>query len=288
MTRRGRRRSASWSTRTVVDRRSGSGDPRTVDAGSLVQVSLLGPMEVTVAGQPLALGGPGRRALIAALALDVGSVVGVPLLLEAIWDDRPPVTATTKLQGHVCALRQGLERLGGPEAAHVVRTRSPGYVLCTPEASTDVVAFDALVREARSATLPGGAARRAAALEQGLRLWRGDACTDVSSRRVAAVAASLDEHRRRATEDLAEARLALGQHDAVIDAMQSLVRLTPYRERAWEHLISAHLGRGDLTSALAVHEQLCRILAGELGTAPGVRISRLIGAIRQSGSIAHR
>ncbi|GAA3388442.1 AfsR/SARP family transcriptional regulator [Cryptosporangium minutisporangium] len=247
-----------------------------------VKVSLLGPIEVTVAGQPLGLGGPGRRALIAALALNVGTVVGVSQLLEAIWDDRPPVTATTKLQGHVCALRQGLGRLGGSRAARVVRTRRPGYVLCAPDAATDLAAFDDLVQQARSTPLPSGAARRAAALEQALRLWRGDACTDVPSPWVAAVAASLDERRRRATEDLAEARLALGDHDAVIDAMQSLVRLTPYRERAWEHLISAHLGRGDLASALAVHEQLCRILAGDLGAAPGVRISRLIGAIRQS------
>ncbi|EXG82552.1 AfsR/SARP family transcriptional regulator [Cryptosporangium arvum] len=263
-----------------------------MSTAGLVQVSVLGPIEVTVAGQPLALGGPGRRALIATLALDVGTVVGVPRLLEAIWGDDPPATATTKLQGHVCALRQGLVRLGGPRAARVVRTRRPGYVLCAPDATTDLDAFENLVRQARNSPLPSGAARRAAALEQALLLWRGDACTDLSSPWVAAVAASLDERRRRATEDLAEARLALGEHDAVIDAMQSLVQLTPYRERAWEHLISAHLERGDFASALAVHDQLCRILAGDLGTAPGVRISRLIGAIRRpradSTSLAER
>ena len=251
---------------------------------ALVRVSVLGPIEVTVAGQPLELGGQGRRALIATLALNVGTVVGVPQLLKAIWDDDPPATATTKLQGHVCALRQGLSRLGGPKAARVVRTRRPGYVLCAPEASTDLADFEDLVQRARNSTLPAGAAQRAATLEQALLLWRGDACTDVSSPWVAAVAASLDERQRRATEDLAEARLALGEHDSVIDAMQSLVRLAPYRERAWEHLISAHLGRGDLASALAVHEKLCRILAGDLGAAPGVRISRLIGSIRESGA----
>ncbi|WP_405426731.1 hypothetical protein [Micromonospora sp. NBC_00617] len=38
--------------------------------------------------------------------------------------------------------------------------------------------------------------------------------------------------------------------------------------------------RGDIASALSTHDQLCQILAGDLGVKPGQRISRLIGIIR--------
>jgi DNA-binding SARP family transcriptional activator len=257
-----------------------------------VAVSLLGPLEVTVEGRPMAVGGPGRRALLAALALNVGTPVDVSTLITAIWDDRPPTTATTKLQGHVCALRQSLVRAAGPDAVHVLQTKPPGYVLCAHRVDTDVARFDELVREARHASLPEGAAVRARALAGALRLWRGPACADVRSAWAATVAAQLDERRWRASEDLAEARLVLGDHDAVIDAMQPVLREAPYRERAWEHLMSAHLGRGDIASALAEHERLRRLLATELGVAPGRRISRLVGLIRagaaDSASLADR
>jgi DNA-binding SARP family transcriptional activator len=248
-----------------------------------MQVRLLGPLEVTVAGHQMALGGPGRRALLAALAFNVGRPVGTGQLLEAIWDDRPPMTATTKLQSHVSALRQNMIRLGGPDAAHVLQTRAPGYVLCAHRTRTDLSLFDQLVRHAARARLPEGAALRATVLSVGLQLWRGAACTDIRSPWVAAVATSLDERRWRAMEDLAEANLVLGEQNGVIDAMVAMVREAPYRERAWEHLIEAHLARGDVASAIAAYDEVRRIFAADLGVAPGWQISRLVTLIRAAG-----
>ncbi|MEU5780504.1 AfsR/SARP family transcriptional regulator [Micromonospora lupini] len=246
-------------------------------------MSLLGPIEAAVGGQPMAIGGQGRRALLAALAFNPGTVVGVNRLVELIWDDHPPMTATTKLQGHVSALRRSLVRLGGPDAVNVLQTRPPGYLLCARLTSTDLARFDELTHRATGARLPDGAADRVAALSAALRLWRGDTCVDARSAGVAVLAASLDERRWRAMEDLAEAQLVLGDHNSVIDAMEPLVRQWPYRERAWEHLIEAHMRRGDIASALATHERLCQILAGDLGVKPGQRINRLVNIIRAAG-----
>lgn len=144
-----------------------------VNANTLLRVSLLGPIEATVGGQPMAVGGLGRRALLAALAFNLGSVVAVNRLIEVIWDDHPPATATTKLQGHVCALRRSLVRLGGPDAVNILQTRPPGYLLCARLASTDLARFDDLTQRGAGARLPEGAERRVAALSAALRLWRG-------------------------------------------------------------------------------------------------------------------
>lgn len=257
-----------------------------VNVESSLRVSLLGPLEVTVDDQPLSVGGSGRRALLAALALNVGAVVGVDRLIGFIWDDHPPMTATTKLQGHVSALRRGMARLGGPDAVNLLQTRPPGYVLCAHRTSTDLARFDELTRRGACARLPDGAEDRVASLSAALRLWRGNACVDVGSAEVAVVAASLDERRWRAMEDLAEAQLVLGDHNAVIDAMAPLVRQWPYRERAWEHLIEAHMRRGDVASALAVHDQLCHILATDLGVGPGQRICRLVSMMRAGTGVS--
>lgn len=208
-----------------------------MNANTLLRVSLLGPLEATVGGQPMAIGGLGRRALLAALAFNLDTVVGVNRLVEVIWDDHPPATATTKLQGHVWALRRSLVRLGGPDAVNVLQTRPPGYVLCADRTSTDLARFDELTQRAAGARLPEEAAGRVAALSAALRLWRGDTCVDARTAGVAVLAASLDERRWRAMEDLAQAQLVLGDHNSVIDAMEPLVRQWPYRERAWEHLI---------------------------------------------------
>ncbi|GGN63996.1 hypothetical protein GCM10010112_23760 [Actinoplanes lobatus] len=248
-----------------------------------VRVSLLGPLEVTVAGHPMtAIGGPGRRALLTALSLGLGTTLSVPELLEAIWDDRPPMTATTKLQGHICALRQTLAGFG---AADALQTKPPGYVLCRHRVTTDLVRHDELIRRARDAGLP----ERAELLRTALSMWRGaSACADLRSAWAAGVTHALDERRWRVMEDLAEADLALGDPAAAIDAMESLVRQAPYRERAWEHLMAAHLERGDIAAALAVHDRLSRTLASGLGVAPGHRIAHLIDTVRSRSATAHR
>lgn len=251
-----------------------------VNVDPSLRVSLLGPLEVTVDGQPMTVGGSGRRALLAALALNLGTVVGVDRLIGFIWDDHPPMTAMTKLHGHVSALRRGMTRLGRLDGVNLLQTRPPGYVLCAHLTSTDLARFDELTRRGAGVRLPEGAKDRVAALSAALRLWRGNACVDVGSAEVAVVAAALDERRWRAMEDLAEAQLVLGDHNAVIDAMEPLVRQWHYRERAWEHLLEAHMGRGDIASALAVHDRLCHILATDLGVSPGQRISRLVSMMR--------
>jgi DNA-binding SARP family transcriptional activator len=246
-----------------------------------VLVSLLGPLELTVAGRSVPVGGPGRQALLVALALEVGRVVTVHEIFEAIWDDRPPATALTKLHGHVCALRRDLAQAAGPDGAAALQTKASGYVLCSHRATTDLLRFDRLLCAAATA-VPGDAKERAARLSAALALWRGPACGGVASTRLAAAVTRLDERRWRATEDLSLAQLALGDDNGAIAALEWLVEQVPYRERAWELLLRVHLRRGDTWSARAAYEQLAHVLDTGLGVAPGERIGRLMAG-RPSG-----
>jgi DNA-binding SARP family transcriptional activator len=63
-----------------------------------------------------------ERTLLATLLLRSGQVV-TSALIEALWDDAPPVTARDSVQGHVRQLR----RLLGPAGGRII-ARAPGYL----------------------------------------------------------------------------------------------------------------------------------------------------------------
>src|SRR5262245_39602111 len=105
---------------------------------------ILGPLEVTADGRPVVVGGRKLRALLALLLLDGGRVVSTDRILDSLWGEHPPRTATTSLQNFVSQLR----KLLGPG---VVETKTPGYRLRIPPAELDVNRFRALVDEARTA-----------------------------------------------------------------------------------------------------------------------------------------
>jgi DNA-binding SARP family transcriptional activator len=236
-----------------------------------VRAALLGPLRLTVGAGEVRLGGQGRRTVVAMLALHAGSVVGTDRLIDALWGEQPPMTAATKLQGHICGLRRELGRLGC-DASAVLLTTAPGYLLSDQLVRTDVAEFERLTRAAAQTPDPAAVA---ALLEPALLLWRGAACSGVLSARVVAVAAGLDDRRARARESLAEARLALGRVDVALDDMNRLVLDQPYRERAWEIVMRCHIARRDTAAALATYHRVSHLLVAELGVRPGGQLRAL-------------
>ena len=58
-----------------------------------VALSLLGPLEATVDGTPVPLGGPRQRAVLARLAITGSDVVPLERLVDELWDGDPPASA---------------------------------------------------------------------------------------------------------------------------------------------------------------------------------------------------
>ena len=125
---------------------------------------MLGPLEVVVGEEPVALT-RGARELLAVLLIKVGSVVPAEAAADALWGDDQPGNPQAALHTQVSRLRDVLEpdrRRGEP--AKVVVTRAPGYSLVFNEGAVDAEIFRRLVEEA-SAILevdPTGAAARCA------------------------------------------------------------------------------------------------------------------------------
>ena len=73
-----------------------------------LDIRLLGPITAERDGEPVSLGGPRQRAVLARLALVVGQVVTVDRLVDDVWAGDPPATAVNTLQSYVSLLRRAL------------------------------------------------------------------------------------------------------------------------------------------------------------------------------------
>ncbi len=241
---------------------------------TVVEVRLLGPLEVGVDGRPLEVRRQKQRALLALLALRAGEVVPTDRLVDELWGDEPPKAAVGSLQNFVSELRKML-------GADVLVTRSPGYVLDIPRDAVDVHRFERIVREAGNAAPE----QRAASLREALALWRGPALADVQLEdAMVAEAARLEESRLAAWEDRLEAELELGRQSQVVGELESLVAKHPLRERPVGLLMLALYRGGRQADALDAYRRARETLVDELGIDPSPELQRLEQAILRQDS----
>jgi DNA-binding SARP family transcriptional activator len=224
----------------------------------MVEFAILGPLEARAEGEPLALGGPKQRALLAALLLDAGRVVSLDRLVEMLWSGAPPATATASLQNFIAQLRKAL----GTDA---IETRPPGYVIRLEPEQLDAARVRGLVDEARASE----PARRAELLDEALGLWRGEPLAEFRYEAFAQEEiARLEEFRLTLLEERAEARLAIGEHAALVSDLEALVRAHPLRERLRAQLMLGLYRAGRQADALEVYRQGRERLVEELGLEP--------------------
>src|SRR3982751_1714406 len=132
----------------------------------LLEFRLLGPVEAVIDGRPVPLPAAKPRALLAILLLDRNRVVPVGRLIDELWGEEPPETATKALQGYVSQLRKAL-------GADRLLTKPPGYSLRVEEGELDLDRFDQLVREGRELLGAGDWKAAAKRFDEALELWRG-------------------------------------------------------------------------------------------------------------------
>ena len=249
-----------------------------------MEFRILGSMEALDEARPLALPVGRGRALLALLVLHVGEAVSAERLIDELWGEHPPATASTVVQGHVSRLRQVLEPgrdKGDPST--ILRTVATGYLLAIEPDAVDANRFKRLRDQAHDATLTV----RSAMLADALRLWRGPALADFTYEPFAQRAiTALEELRLAALEERIEADLALGRHGELAPEVEQLIGAHPFRERLRGHLILALYRAGRQVDALEAYQDARAALVEELGIEPGPALQELQQAIlRQDPSL---
>ena len=210
-----------------------------------MDIRVLGPLEVRIDREPVALGGPRPRAVLADLIVHLGTVVSTDRLIDDLWGSEPPATAQAVVQNAIARLRKSL---GATAIARV----GPGYVLTVDPGSIDGHRFERLVRDAR----PLPPAERARALHDALALWRGPPFTEFTfATFLDAEIERLDELRLVALELRLEAEIELGLYDAAAAELAALAAQEPVRERLRRLQMVALHRSGRTQEALDVYEQ---------------------------------
>ena len=214
-----------------------------------MRVAVLGPVAVWQAGQPIDLGGPKPRTLLAALALHAGRAVPPDRIIELIWSGRPPAAAMASLQTYVAKLRQGLDPTRASRTpSTVLVTSAAGYALHVPDDALDARQFGAAVERAHRLLPrtpnalpqpPDGIGVQSltelrGVISQALSLWRDVPYPELPDDDTAAAErARLQGLRLLAVEDLALVRIALGEETAVAGDVQAAIAEHPLRESLW-------------------------------------------------------
>src|SRR5690606_19858378 len=157
------------------------------------------------------LGGRKQRTVLAALLLEAGRAVPPHRLIDRVWGEAPPPRAESSLQAYVSHLRRALqpERRRGARPEALVPDPG-GYRMAVAPDDLDVTRFEALCATGAAALAAGDAPAAVEALDRALALW-GPLLPELAHEPWVVEAASrLDSLRAGATEQAAEARLALG------------------------------------------------------------------------------
>lgn len=205
--------------------------------------------------------------MLAVLATQVGRVVPLEQLVDAIWGEDPPDRARDAIYTYVSTLRRALAV--GTDTEIIVRTGG-GYRLDIASAKIDLHLFARETAVARRARAENKHAQAAAHFAAALGLWRGSALGGAQGTWAENERARLDELRIAALEDRVDADLAMCRGEAIVAELAAAVGEHPLRERLRAQLMLALSQSGRQADALECYNEGRRVLLDELGLEPGV------------------
>ena len=234
-----------------------------------MEFAVLGEVRASRAGQPIALGGPQQRRLLAVLLANTPRSVALERIIEVMWDDSPPDGARRTTMSYISRLRGAL----GPDRVDLVDT---GYRLVVADSEVDADRFERLVEQSRVAP----PTEAITLLDQALGLWQGPCFGEFSvSWWAIPMASRLEEMRLSAEEERIDVLLAIDRIEQATAQLELLTAAHPLRPGFTERLMRASAIAGREAEALRAMSTYRRHLAEETGLDPPaalVELERLI------------
>ncbi|MEU2393555.1 BTAD domain-containing putative transcriptional regulator [Streptomyces sp. NPDC007369] len=225
-----------------------------------LQFDVFGPLTVRRAGKLLEIPQAKHRVVLASLLLRAGRTLTAEELIQQLWGGEPPLTARKTLQGYIARLRKVL-------GADAVVSRGSGYAIEAGGGRLDLDRFNSLLKKAEECTEPAGRARL---FREAMDQTKGTPLVDIPSEYLQqGDGAALLERWLNATENWADAEMAVGRYAEVLPRLRALVSEHPFRESAWGRLMTALYKAGRQGEALSTYQEARRLLSRELGVEPG-------------------
>lgn len=236
---------------------------------STVRLRVLGPVVGEVDGHVVELGGPQQRAVLAYLVMNHGDVVSPSALIDRLWPEDPPASATKLIQKHVSGLRAAL----GSES---IETTGGGYRLAVDTDGIDVARFERSIVDG-------------AAQPEEPPAWSGppySGCGDLPF--VVAERERLTRVRLEARLDRLAASLVDGAYGPTLAELERLAGEHPSHERVVALLMRGLYASDRQIDALRAYRRHERHLRDELGVDPSPELVDLERRILQHDDALRR
>lgn len=255
-----------------------------------MDISVLGPCRVNHAGESVVPTAIKPRKVLSMLALHCDQVVSVGSLMEELWGEHPPRSATTTLQTYILQLRNLIEAAlkavpdgVGQDPKAVLVTEGGGYLLDTQGGVVDVHEFELKSASGHRAMDAGDYAAASVRFREALKLWRGPALVDVQTGPLLEVEVRhLEESRLSVLGQRIEAELQLGRHHEILGELAGLSVEHPLHESLQAQYMLALCRAGRRGTALEVYRRLRTQTRADLGLEPSPAVRRLQQAILTS------
>jgi predicted ATPase/DNA-binding SARP family transcriptional activator len=247
-----------------------------------LEITLFGPLQVRLSGQPVAFRTDAERALLAILAAAQGIPQRRDTLAALLSPDRPDVEALTYLRNRLARLREALADR---------EPLSPWFAVDRKQIalrSGTAVLVDLAQFAQHLAAVEGHAHRELAGcptcldqLRSAVGLIHGELLAGLnfaSEPWQTWVAAQREHYQLQALAAmtlLRDALLVRGEWVAMLAIAQRQLQLEPWLESAHRASMLAHQQLGDRSAAVAQFEQCARVLQAEFGTAPEAATQQL-------------
>ncbi|TWP52263.1 tetratricopeptide repeat protein [Lentzea tibetensis] len=242
-----------------------------------LRINVLGSLECWSGERRIHLGGAVQERVMTALLLESGHVLSVSQLVDSVWDEEPPATATHQVRKAVARLRQLI-----PAGGEIILTEGPGYRAVLPAEQVDLNVFLNLLDEARRASSDQRWEEAVTHLKGALALRRGSVLAGGGGPAIRAADAALQERYLDAVEQLTELRLARGDSSELVGELREHISAHPLREKLRGQLMVALYRSGRQADALEEYRRLGALLADELGISPCSALSELYERILRS------
>ena len=255
--------------------------PEPAGQGDALRFSILGPVQAWRSGTPLDLGPPRRQAVLTALLLRQGAVVGHQQLLDSVWGAQPPASGPKVLSSYINPLRRALDTAGIQPTESVIRSGKGWYRFVVEGVRLDTADLAHLSDEAMRTRASGDLATAADQLSAAIGLFRGEPLAGLPGPFAQDERARLLERRRSLRREWLECLVLLHRFGEVLDDIGG----TPASEyeRYDESILALRMralyGRQRQAEALKVYEEMRVRLRDELGVDPGEELRRVHEAV---------
>ena len=248
-----------------------------------VDITILGPISMTLGGRPVPLGDRKRRTLFAILALERG-LVGKSRLIQLLWpEEHAPKDPDGQLHTYVNHLRKALREVAPGSEKMLETLRNVGYQLQVEPYAVDCHRFRQLASQAKRA-LERDPARAAQDGRAALAAWgtpagvRGGTPLEAVEPQLELITEGLRQEYQAALMTCLHAELKCGGHEQLLP---ELARLASYDEYGAENQELARIRMlatyrsGNRTEALKIYDHLRDRLQDSLAAEPDEETRKL-------------